>query len=249
MNDPHWVQSVKNLTNGFICCQISADQLLPGAISLGIFHSRVGLHSRSWALCWKLLTFHWEALPAAAAAALHGLNIYTKERCLFNPTFVLFCVFEVVAISRLGRVCKARLEHLSKAYWSGDFHRISTASQFRMRCWVLAFLATTLWLQLALFRDVTAKKERKRQKEPSQYTEPYNATLSNSEEVSGSTKVCIGTFLVISYACCMKLSGSLISVQGVNNGLYGFIRTSPITCQNKHSNTEYSKCVYCGAQI
>ncbi|RXM96300.1 Adipolin [Acipenser ruthenus] len=58
-----------------------------------------------------------------------------------------------------------------------------------MRCWVLAFLATTLWLQLALFRDVTAKKERKRQKEPSQYTEPYNATLSNSEEVSGSTKV------------------------------------------------------------
>ncbi|RXM97032.1 Adipolin [Acipenser ruthenus] len=57
-----------------------------------------------------------------------------------------------------------------------------------MRCWVLAFLATTLWLQLALFRDVTAKKERKRQKEPSQYTEPYNATLSNSEEVSGSTK-------------------------------------------------------------
>ncbi|XP_041128990.1 adipolin-like isoform X1 [Polyodon spathula] len=58
-----------------------------------------------------------------------------------------------------------------------------------MRCWVLAFLATTLWLQLALFRDVTAKKERRRQKEPSQYTEPYNTTLSNSEEVSGSTKL------------------------------------------------------------
>ncbi|XP_041128985.1 adipolin-like isoform X4 [Polyodon spathula] len=57
-----------------------------------------------------------------------------------------------------------------------------------MRCWVLAFLATTLWLQLALFRNVTAKKERRRQKEPSQYTEPYNTTLSNSEEVSASTK-------------------------------------------------------------
>lgn len=36
---------------------------------------------------------------------------------------------------------------------------------------------------------MAAKRERKMKKEPNQYTEPFNATLSNSEEVHGHPKV------------------------------------------------------------
>ncbi|XP_030041979.1 adipolin isoform X1 [Microcaecilia unicolor] len=52
-----------------------------------------------------------------------------------------------------------------------------------MRGWILAIVATILCQQLALFRVMAAKKERKKGKEPNQYTEPLNVTLSNSEEI------------------------------------------------------------------
>ncbi|XP_029434545.1 adipolin [Rhinatrema bivittatum] len=52
-----------------------------------------------------------------------------------------------------------------------------------MRGWILAVVATVLCQQLALFRVMAAKKERRKGKEPSPYPEPLNATLSNSEEM------------------------------------------------------------------
>lgn len=53
--------------------------------------------------------------------------------------------------------------------------------------WVL--VATLLCQQFCLFRVMAAKRERKVKKEPNQYTEPFNATLSNSEELHGHPKV------------------------------------------------------------
>lgn len=53
----------------------------------------------------------------------------------------------------------------------------------------LAVVAAVFWTQCVLLDGVDAKKERKRPKEATpQHTEAYNATLSNSEEVGGSTK-------------------------------------------------------------
>ncbi|XP_038863517.1 adipolin-like [Salvelinus namaycush] len=58
-----------------------------------------------------------------------------------------------------------------------------------MWCGPLVVLAAVFWTQCVLLEGVDAKKERKRPKEtPPQYTEAYNATLSNSEEVGESTK-------------------------------------------------------------
>ncbi|XP_009960198.1 PREDICTED: adipolin, partial [Leptosomus discolor] len=53
--------------------------------------------------------------------------------------------------------------------------------------WV--FVATLLCQQFCLFRVTAAKRERKVKKEPNQYTEPFNATLSNSEELHGHPKI------------------------------------------------------------
>lgn len=59
-----------------------------------------------------------------------------------------------------------------------------------MWCGPLAVLAVVFWTQFVLLEGVDAKKERKRTQEtPPQHTEAYNTTLSNSEEVGGSTKV------------------------------------------------------------
>uniref|UniRef100_A0A8D0GA40 Adipolin n=1 Tax=Sphenodon punctatus TaxID=8508 RepID=A0A8D0GA40_SPHPU len=59
-----------------------------------------------------------------------------------------------------------------------------------MRVWVCMTVAALLCQELSLFRAMAAKKERKKMKEPSnQYTEPFNATLSNSEELHGHAKV------------------------------------------------------------
>ncbi|KAM9033396.1 adipolin [Sarcophilus harrisii] len=57
-----------------------------------------------------------------------------------------------------------------------------------MRLWVWAVATALLWQHLALLRGAGAKRERKKAKEPSQYTEPFNATLSNSEELPGHPK-------------------------------------------------------------
>ncbi|XP_050787447.1 adipolin isoform X2 [Gopherus flavomarginatus] len=54
-----------------------------------------------------------------------------------------------------------------------------------MRGWIWLLVATLLCQQLSLFRVMAAKRERKKMKEPNQYTEPFNATLSNSEELHG----------------------------------------------------------------
>ncbi|XP_054705371.1 adipolin isoform X2 [Grus americana] len=53
--------------------------------------------------------------------------------------------------------------------------------------WV--FVASLLCQQFCLFRVTAAKRERKMKKEPNQYTEPFNATLSNSEELHGHPKI------------------------------------------------------------
>uniref|UniRef100_A0A8D0L321 Adipolin n=1 Tax=Sphenodon punctatus TaxID=8508 RepID=A0A8D0L321_SPHPU len=59
-----------------------------------------------------------------------------------------------------------------------------------MRVWVCMTVAALLCQELSLFRAMAAKKERKKMKEPSnQYTEPFNATLSNSEELHGHAKI------------------------------------------------------------
>ncbi|CAM5166869.1 unnamed protein product [Eretmochelys imbricata] len=58
-----------------------------------------------------------------------------------------------------------------------------------MRGWIWLLVATLLCQQLSLFRVMAAKKERKKMKEPNQYTEPFNATLSNSEELHGHPKI------------------------------------------------------------
>ncbi|KAM4652858.1 adipolin isoform 2-T2 [Discoglossus pictus] len=52
-----------------------------------------------------------------------------------------------------------------------------------MRCWVCLLVATVLCQQLTIFRVLAAKKERKKGKDPHQFTEPFNVTLSNSEEL------------------------------------------------------------------
>ncbi|KAM3920892.1 adipolin [Leptodactylus fuscus] len=56
-----------------------------------------------------------------------------------------------------------------------------------MRCWVWLLVATVLCQQLAIVP--AAKKERKRGKDPHQFTDPYNVTLSNSEEVHEHDKI------------------------------------------------------------
>lgn len=59
-----------------------------------------------------------------------------------------------------------------------------------MWCGPLAVVAAVFWTQCLLLEGVDAKRERKRPKETTpQHTETFNATLSNSEEVGGSTKV------------------------------------------------------------
>ncbi|KAM4704092.1 adipolin isoform 1-T1 [Rhinophrynus dorsalis] len=52
-----------------------------------------------------------------------------------------------------------------------------------MRCWVWLLVATVLCQQLSIFRVLAAKKERKKGKDSHQFTEPFNVTLSNSEEL------------------------------------------------------------------
>lgn len=72
-------------------------------------------------------------------------------------------------------------------------------SLFKMKGCTWVFVATLLCQQFCLFRVMAAKKERKMKKEPNQYTEPFNATLSNSEELHGHPKV--GVFSVVSAWC------------------------------------------------
>uniref|UniRef100_A0A4X2M966 Adipolin n=1 Tax=Vombatus ursinus TaxID=29139 RepID=A0A4X2M966_VOMUR len=57
-----------------------------------------------------------------------------------------------------------------------------------MRLWVWAVAIALLWQHLALLRGISAKRERKKAKEMMQYTEPFNATVSNSEELPGHPK-------------------------------------------------------------
>ncbi|MEE6485025.1 hypothetical protein FKM82_014134 [Ascaphus truei] len=57
-----------------------------------------------------------------------------------------------------------------------------------MRCWVWLTVATVLCQQLAVFRVLAAKKERKKGKDPHQFTESFNVTLSNSEELQEHDK-------------------------------------------------------------
>lgn len=50
--------------------------------------------------------------------------------------------------------------------------------------------AAALWAQCLLSPEVEARKERRKLKEATpQHTEAYNSTLSNSDELDGSTKV------------------------------------------------------------
>ncbi|CAH2319909.1 adipolin isoform X1 [Pelobates cultripes] len=51
-----------------------------------------------------------------------------------------------------------------------------------MKCWISLLVATVLCQQLTVFRVLANKKERKKAKEAHQFTEPFNVTLSNSEE-------------------------------------------------------------------
>ncbi len=61
-----------------------------------------------------------------------------------------------------------------------------------MRFWLLAVVTAVLWSQCILLGWAEARKMRKRPKEPApQHTEAFNTTLSNSEELDGSTKVYI----------------------------------------------------------
>ncbi|XP_075762467.1 adipolin isoform X2 [Pelodiscus sinensis] len=57
-----------------------------------------------------------------------------------------------------------------------------------MTGWIWLLVVILLCQQLALFKVMAAKKERKKMKEPNQYTEPFNATLSNSEELHEHAK-------------------------------------------------------------
>lgn len=61
-----------------------------------------------------------------------------------------------------------------------------------MRFWLLAVVTAVLWSQCILLGWAEARKMRKRPKELApQHTEASNTTLSNSEELDGSTKVYI----------------------------------------------------------
>ncbi|XP_063799110.1 adipolin [Pseudophryne corroboree] len=51
-----------------------------------------------------------------------------------------------------------------------------------MRCCIWLLVATVLCQQLAILRVLAAKKDRKKGKDPHQSTDPFNVTLSNSEE-------------------------------------------------------------------
>lgn len=59
-----------------------------------------------------------------------------------------------------------------------------------MRCWLLAVVTAVLWSQCILLGWAEGGKMRKRLKDLApQDTEAFNTTLSNSEELDGSTKV------------------------------------------------------------
>lgn len=59
-----------------------------------------------------------------------------------------------------------------------------------MRCWLLAVVTAVLWSQCILLGWAEGRKVRKKPKELApQHTEAFNTTLSNSEELDGSTKV------------------------------------------------------------
>lgn len=76
---------------------------------------------------------------------------------------------------------------------SDCFFTSSGAKSMKMRCGAgpLAVVAALFWTQCVLLDGVDAKKERKRPKEATpQHTETFNSTLSNSEELGGSVKVC-----------------------------------------------------------
>lgn len=64
-----------------------------------------------------------------------------------------------------------------------------------MKYWSWFVLATLLCQEFSRFRAAAAKKERKKAKDPNQYTEPFNTTLSNSEELHGHSKVGVKTDL------------------------------------------------------
>ncbi|KAE8593008.1 hypothetical protein XENTR_v10018944 [Xenopus tropicalis] len=57
-----------------------------------------------------------------------------------------------------------------------------------MRCWVWLLVAIVLCQQLSVVRVLAAKKERKKGKDPHQFTEPFNVSLSNSEELHETDK-------------------------------------------------------------
>ncbi|OCT72679.1 adipolin isoform X1 [Xenopus laevis] len=57
-----------------------------------------------------------------------------------------------------------------------------------MRCWVWLLVATVLCQQLSVVRVLAAKKERKKGKDPHQFTEPFNVSMSNSEELHETDK-------------------------------------------------------------
>ncbi|XP_040181809.1 adipolin isoform X2 [Rana temporaria] len=52
-----------------------------------------------------------------------------------------------------------------------------------MRCWIWLLVATVLCQQLTIFQVLAARKERKKGKDPHQFIDPLNLTLSNSEEL------------------------------------------------------------------
>ncbi|XP_068096723.1 adipolin isoform X1 [Hyperolius riggenbachi] len=54
--------------------------------------------------------------------------------------------------------------------------------QVIMRCWIWLLVATVLCQQLTIFRVLAARKERKKGKDQQQFIDPFNLTMSNSEE-------------------------------------------------------------------
>lgn len=61
-----------------------------------------------------------------------------------------------------------------------------------MQCWAAAAAVALLWPQLTLFSCAGARREPKRPRQLDQRTESPNTTVSNSEGLPGSAKVCTG---------------------------------------------------------
>lgn len=111
-------------------------------------------------------------------------------------------------------------------------------SKARIRYWIGFLLATVLCQGLFHLRVSEAKKERRKLKEPNQYTEPFNTTLSNSEELNGHSKVC-AKIVIIYFQKTSQFPCGLVYNPLRGSGAEAVSPTSVAACKPAHLNSHF----------